>query len=524
MSNRAYEPYEKVPEFLLNMQQIVDAFSDDLYQIRFHSHQDPGRLIGVRLYHHQTALAHQYVYIAKAEDLPLTLNTYQIGSLICIGEPPESYYHEQFSIIIFPESTNLIPLFEKVQTVFEKNHSWTTALHQALLLDAGLDPLFRLASEYFQNPVFAHDPHFFILSSPCTANGMTKWETDPQTGLLRAPMSMINDFKIDAEYQETLTTTGTSLFSANQRGYRILYYNLWNEYGSYEGRVCIDELETPLTPGQYHSLAYFSQLVQIALHRQEQLPDGYARPFITFLIHVLDRTADSEEISHWLNLSGWKQEDQYTCVRMVLQERDTHTRIGIQVCHHIESSIPGCYAFQYQDDIVILFNQTAASISHSDFVSKLAIITREGLFKTGFSTRYNVFTDTPYYYMQAGIALKYGLKSDSMFWNYQFDQFAMEYIRDQITDKLPARVVCCHKLLKLKEYDKANNTNMYETLQCYLNNERNAVQTANLLFIHRSTLFYRLNRIKALLDLNLDLPEIRLYLQLSYYLLEQDVQ
>ena len=46
--------------------------------------------------------------------------------------------------------------------------------------------------------------------------------------------------------------------------------------------------------------------------------------------------------------------------------------------------------------------------------------------------------------------------------------------------------------------------------------ERNALQTANALFIHRSTLFYRLERIQKLTKLNLDNPKERLVLLLSF--------
>ena len=55
----------------------------------------------------------------------------------------------------------------------------------------------------------------------------------------------------------------------------------------------------------------------------------------------------------------------------------------------------------------------------------------------------------------------------------------------------------------------------------YLSLERNALQTANALFIHRSTLFYRLERIQKLTKLNLDDAKIRLVLQLSFAMLKK---
>ena len=62
---------------------------------------------------------------------------------------------------------------------------------------------------------------------------------------------------------------------------------------------------------------------------------------------------------------------------------------------------------------------------------------------------------------------------------------------------------------------------VYKTLKAYLRNERNAVHTAKELFIHRSTLFYRLDRIKELIHIDLDDPSTRLYVNISYRILER---
>ena len=69
-------------------------------------------------------------------------------------------------------------------------------------------------------------------------------------------------------------------------------------------------------------------------------------------------------------------------------------------------------------------------------------------------------------------------------------------------------------------YSGKNNTELYKTLKIYLKLERNALQTAKALFIHRSSLFYRIERITQLTKINLDDPKERLILQLSYCLME----
>ncbi|WP_373601526.1 PucR family transcriptional regulator [Paraclostridium bifermentans] len=57
---------------------------------------------------------------------------------------------------------------------------------------------------------------------------------------------------------------------------------------------------------------------------------------------------------------------------------------------------------------------------------------------------------------------------------------------------------------KLLEYDKDKNSNMLKTLKVYLYNDCNLIKTSNKLFIHRNTLIYRINKIKNILDINLD--------------------
>lgn len=60
------------------------------------------------------------------------------------------------------------------------------------------------------------------------------------------------------------------------------------------------------------------------------------------------------------------------------------------------------------------------------------------------------------------------------------------------------------ELGKLIEYDKINNTQLCQTLEVYLENDKVTATTAEALFIHRNTLRYRLQKIRALLDKDLD--------------------
>ena len=63
------------------------------------------------------------------------------------------------------------------------------------------------------------------------------------------------------------------------------------------------------------------------------------------------------------------------------------------------------------------------------------------------------------------------------------------------------------------------SSNLY-LLRTYLIHERNISQTAKLLYMHRNSVIYRISRIRELLNVDLDNPDIRLLLLISFKVLE----
>ena len=70
----------------------------------------------------------------------------------------------------------------------------------------------------------------------------------------------------------------------------------------------------------------------------------------------------------------------------------------------------------------------------------------------------------------------------------------------------------------LGEYDAQHGTQLYDTLRCFVECRGSYVQTYTKLFIHRSTLQYRLERIVSIADVDFDDPRIWSHLALSFLL------
>jgi Regulator of polyketide synthase expression len=85
-----------------------------------------------------------------------------------------------------------------------------------------------------------------------------------------------------------------------------------------------------------------------------------------------------------------------------------------------------------------------------------------------------------------------------------FDSIGIYALLFNIQDLFTFEMFYKRELGKLIEYDKLNNTQLCETLEVYLEKDKVTSATAEALFIHRNTLRYRLQKIRTLLDKDLD--------------------
>lgn len=350
---------------------------------------------------------------------------------------------------------------------------------------------------------------------------MSIWERDPRTGQLTVPLSLIQDFRLDMEYLRTLTTKGPNIYSEDMRGYRILYFNLWLDK-NYMGRLCVNELQSLILPSHFLAINHLGTFIELCLHQHMLFRLNMGNDIRQFFTDYLDgKMFEESQLQHSLHFLNWNMHDRYLCLRLESDHQNEQMHSSMVTLGHIEAQIPDGCAFIYHQGITVVVNLSYDASSTSDILSALAIILREGLYKLGASSVIQDFLQLPQAYFQAVAALELGKKSGSMIWCYRFDDYILDYMLEQSTTQISPDLLCHQSLSVLKKYDDENKTELFHTLDVYLSLERNALQTANTLFIHRSTLFYRLERIQKLTKLNLDDAKIRLVLQLSFAMLKK---
>lgn len=526
-----YHREEYIETFKLNMQMLADALLDKSKDIYLSKNRegDPGQLTGVRLYSYRLlqkkdGICPQYVYLL-AGSVFQTLPDSQLsqgGGFILYGDCSQQALEKPVNLIRLLAEEDIQEILEIVQDCFDATANWVYRMQDALLHNEDINALCALGYEYFQNPILVHDFQFYILSCPKRTKEMIEWVRDEDTGMYSFPIELINQYKINPEYMGTLETKGPEIFCGTPNGQRVLYMNLWGKDGTYGGRICINELERPLKSGDLLALAYFADLVSFLLFKEKNGEREVFHKFNTVFHAFMGKEPyDIGVLEKYLSYFGWKMKDTYVCIKLDIGKRTIHIRGETQTRLHIEKNIKGSRAFYFEKSIVVFVNMDQASSELSYILTKFSYIIREGLFYMGVSNQYQNFAGSPNAYLQASIALDYGRSSGSTSWCHRFEEHALSYLIDHANGSLPRAFAYCDKLRDLEHYDKKNSGGLLETLKLYLENERNATKTAKELYIHRSTLFYRLEKVQEILDMDLDDYKARLYLQISFQIYDR---
>ena len=150
---------------------------------------------------------------------------------------------------------------------------------------------------------------------------------------------------------------------------------------------------------------------------------------------------------------------------------------------------------------------------------ELPVVARDNLAKVGMSRPFRDMRDFDAAMVQATTALRQGNATDPAIWCYRFDDYALGWLASRAVGDMPAEYVCHAAIPALARYDAEHGTQLLETLATFLRCRYNATAAAQALFVARSTLLNRLERIVELTGVDLDDFDERTYLALSFALL-----
>ena len=405
-----------------------------------------------------------------------------------------------------------------MQEIFDTADGWERKIHDLMLEHVGMERLLQVTSEFLQNPLTVIGLDFTFVAEAGSKYLPPRARLYTDEGL---NVEYVNALLQNETYREMADTHETVMFPAYISGCRSMNRNLFVDEKATH-RLILTECRVEITQGVICVLDILSEKLEFLLAHEEEETDP-DRDIEQIFVRVLsDRTADYMQISRELSELGWGGNHEYMCLILQITYLNQQNLSTKAISRYIKKKLGDSVSFLYQDEIVVFFDLTRLGMNQEEVAGKLVYFIRDTYLKAGYSRVMTGHMNLRRQYVQAKTALDVGSRKKPYLWIHYFSQVAMTYILEQATKRLPGTMICHEGLLELKKHDEENQTQYMETLRVYLEQHLSATQAARELFIHRSTFLYRLDRIREILQSDLDDPEEIFYLELSFRLLEQE--
>lgn len=224
-----------------------------------------------------------------------------------------------------------------------------------------------------------------------------------------------------------------------------------------------------------------------------------------FFIKLLDgESYTRERIEKRLDVLGYQRKP-YNYVLAMCNDptSDNHTKgLMSQICMNVSAALR-CPTFVYNALLICVYS-SAVPVNHwpGDVPELNELLEKWGLV-CGVSRLMTSFDQLRDRYLQAQAVLEKGRRLQRKERCHCFDMLSF-YL---LMDRLPwgdLNNYCHEQIMALGAYDMEHGTELCPTLQVYLEQAKSLSKTADLLFIHRNTVRYRINRCMELLDNRLE--------------------
>ena len=470
---------------------------------------------------HKSGEAFQSGLVCICEKIPPEFLKKPLHTLLVVTAPLEPcLLLDHPNLCVIPDAAP-IALMESVEKIFRKYEEWNQTLFESRLVNGSIQNLLDLTDSIIPNPMMVIGMDFTIIASKNTSFGDLP---NSVLGSNDETADLILALKQDPNYEAAFHRVGYFYYSGNGIAVPSLCVNIRN-YDRTLYRLLITEGAVPLDDTFGFVLEYLARLVSHALSTNiVNSHDIRWQLYQIFQTLLTDSRADYVEVSRRLTDCGWLSSQYYLCVFLQTGLLDYKNLTHRAIMSYIENIIPASCAVEHRGNIVVYINLDLCRLNESGIEQKLAGFIRDSFLNAGYSRRMLGHFNFYRMYVQASLSLKVGSRRFPHRWVHHFNDIALTYLLEETTKKLPAYMICHEKLLDLKHESERSQSQLYQTLRCYLENQQNATRTANALFIHRSTLLYRLEKICRFLKSDLTDPDELLYLLLSFRLIDMEEQ
>lgn len=501
----------------LNLDVIQDHLSGE-YQVRQYGLTDRSHTFArPLLYESGMPMKENTLYIAQAEFLPRFLPSQTTG-VICVGHRiPREWLAGGAHLLIVQDAHSVLSVFNAIHELFNHLEAWDEQLRDELEQDESFDlrQILALGTQELGHSISVFDQALRLILYAELRNGLGDTQSASVLDELGA-MSVEHGEMIREICRLERVITVPYLSSVIHEGGRYYCFNLYPA-GSFSGCVVITEGTQPFRNGDFllmdHFFSYFQKAFWKYLHSYIQKENASLDVVQRLLTHM-PVDGDANEYLPLAPGESW----------VCFQLREDHSSRSL-IKEYMAAILNGLlsrttYTVLHQGAIVGVLRLPARESQEMNPFSVLEEALRRMGYVGGVSTPFTDLYALEDYQRQANYAVASGWDAGGPLCFFQ--DHALSYMLDVCTREMPTEALCPQGLMVLRKHDKERGTEYVRTLDTYLQNEMHTTQTAEALYIHRSSLIKRLDKIQRLIGDDLNNPEVRLYYRIALHLLNKE--
>ncbi|MCL1802673.1 MAG: helix-turn-helix domain-containing protein [Eubacteriaceae bacterium] len=398
-----------------------------------------------------------------------------------------------------------IALLYEVQDICASAQAWDIELKDALAAASSLTQVFAVGSKLFSYPFFITDRNYTIaeLTPSCIEAGYFSGMKEDQHGHLKMPIDLLNLLMCNPDFSSMQENSDVFSF----------VFDFWMENtalcmniisrGQYLACIVAD-CGGLNSPGLIHLYKHLCEYIKkaylaytddaLAKHQNDKL-----HRTVKSMLSDEPGTDHSTAVEA-LKSYGWLPwHEIWITVISLTDGRD----VAPYISNHFESAYPESCAVMLNENIVWLINWTLSeSTSEGNIRQAIISVVRDLVCKAANSRGFHDISQLKIKYKHALYAMQKGSQANSQQWMFDFPDYEFDYMADAVRHVSEEEDLCHKGLLKLKEYDKNNNTDLTSLLYNFILSCFNVNETSSRAFIHRVTLNRRLKKIKEILGYN----------------------
>ena len=438
------------------------------------------------------------------------------GTFVCIGvkiSDTDVDKDSKADIIVMSQDEQLSKLYMKICHVMEIYKQWENSLMNAILQGMDGYTICQLSVPFLRNPmVMTTDDGEIIgvgvVKGDELSTAFREKDTDYIIGERQKRIEQNSEFFL-SQHQP--------LFHYISDDYPTIILNIWVEE-KHRGILYIDASNKPFNDGDYSRICilekYLVEYMKILI-QSEYKPLNYLRNSMTELI-ATGRTRKNI-LQYGMRKINWQVNDEYLCNVITEQQFKTIGRKDA-LGRYYERACPGSLSILTDNEFISIINITRSERTCEEIYINIKAVNEKLQIVTGVSVPFYGILKCRTFVNQAKIAFRIAQESGNSSNCCLFEDYRMALLIKYGAGQLSMFAMMPHEIRDMWEEDQNKGTEYVKTLGEYLLNQKSKVDTARKMYIHISTVKYRLQRIYQLLPKDcMEDRDFLLYFSAFYY-------